>query len=36
MTLKKNSITDLQKITWFKFINFAGTTQEVEHLNSLS
>lgn len=28
-------ITDEQKISWFKFINFAGTPQEVEHLNSL-
>lgn len=28
-------ITDDEKIAWFKFINFAGTPQDVEHLNSL-
>lgn len=28
-------ITDDQKIAWFKFINFAGTPQDKEHLNSL-
>jgi hypothetical protein len=28
-------ITDEQKISWFKFINFAGTPQDEEHLNSL-
>jgi uncharacterized protein with ParB-like and HNH nuclease domain len=28
-------ITDEQKIAWFKFINFAGTPQDKEHLNSL-
>jgi uncharacterized protein with ParB-like and HNH nuclease domain len=28
-------ITDEQKITWFKFINFAGTPQDKEHLDSL-
>ena len=32
----KNRITDDQKIAWFKFINFAGTPQDKEHLNSLS
>jgi uncharacterized protein with ParB-like and HNH nuclease domain len=30
-----NRITDDQKITWFKFINFAGTQQEKDHLKSL-
>lgn len=30
-----NPITDEQKITWFKFINFAGTPQDKEYLNSL-
>lgn len=30
-----NRITDEQKISWFKFINFAGTPQDMEHLNSL-
>jgi len=28
-------ITDEQKINWFKFINFAGTPQDAEHLESL-
>ena len=28
-------ITDEQKISWFKFINYAGTPQDVEHLRSL-
>lgn len=28
-------ITDEEKIAWFKFINFAGTPQDAEHLNSL-
>jgi len=28
-------ITDDQKIQWFKMINFAGTQQELEHLNNL-
>lgn len=28
-------ITDEQKITWFKFINFAGTEQDKEHLEKL-
>lgn len=28
-------ITDDQKVAWFKFINFAGTPQELEHLNKL-
>jgi hypothetical protein len=28
-------ITDDQKIEWFKFINFAGTPQDKEHLESL-
>lgn len=30
-----NRITDDQKIAWFKFINFAGTPQDKEHLDSL-
>lgn len=29
-------ITDEQKINWFRFINFAGTPQDAEHLLSLS
>jgi hypothetical protein len=28
-------ITDEQKISWFKFINFAGTPQDKEYLDSL-
>jgi hypothetical protein len=28
-------ITDEQKIKWFKFINFAGTPQDKDHLNKL-
>lgn len=28
-------ITDDQKIAWFKFINFAGTPQDKEHIKSL-
>jgi uncharacterized protein with ParB-like and HNH nuclease domain len=28
-------ITDEDKINWFKFINFAGTPQDKEHLDSL-
>lgn len=31
----ENRITDVQKINWFKFINYAGTPQDVEHLKSL-
>jgi len=31
-----NKITDEQKITWFKYINFAGTPQDEEHLKSLA
>lgn len=30
-----NRITDDQKIAWFKFINFAGTPQDAEHLKNL-
>lgn len=29
-------MTDQQKINWFKFINFAGTPQDKEHLESLT
>lgn len=29
-------ITDKQKISWFKFINFAGTEQDKKHLESLT
>ena len=29
-------LTDQDKISWFKFINFAGTPQDKEHINSLS
>lgn len=28
-------ITDDEKINWFKFINFAGTPQDVKHIESL-
>ena len=28
-------ISDDEKIAWFKFINFAGTPQDKEHLNNL-
>jgi len=31
----EGEITDEDKINWFKFINFAGTPQEKEHLDSL-
>jgi hypothetical protein len=31
-----NKITDNDKINWFKYINFAGTPQDVEHLRGLS
>jgi len=30
------TINDEQKITWFKFINFAGTPQDLEHLEKLT
>lgn len=30
-----NKIADEQKISWFKFINFAGTPQDKEYLDSL-
>jgi uncharacterized protein with ParB-like and HNH nuclease domain len=32
---KFNEIKDIDLINWFKFINFAGTLQEKEHLESL-
>lgn len=32
----ENPIPDEQKISWFKFINFAGTPQDKEHFNKLS
>ena len=28
-------LTDDQKIAWFEMINFAGTPQDIEHLNNL-
>lgn len=31
----EDRITDEQKIRWFKFINFAGTPQDIEHMNKL-
>lgn len=31
-----NTITDQQKIDWFKYINFQGTPQDVEHFKRLS
>ena len=31
-----NPMTDDQKINWFKFINFAGTPQEKEYLESFN
>lgn len=30
-----NRITDDQKVSWFTFINFAGTPQDEKHLNKL-
>ena len=30
-----NRITDYDKITWFKFINFSGTPQDIEHMKGL-
>jgi uncharacterized protein with ParB-like and HNH nuclease domain len=30
-----NQITDQEKINWFKFINYAGTPQDLEHIKSL-
>ena len=30
-----NQITDKEKIDWFKFINFAGTPQDIKHFKSL-
>ena len=30
-----NFVSDDEKIAWFKFINFAGTPQDREHLNNL-
>lgn len=32
----KNPIADAQKINWFKFINFVGTPQDMEHLKNLT
>jgi hypothetical protein len=31
-----NKIADSEKIEWFKFINFAGTPQDVAHIKKLS
>ena len=31
----ENRLTDEQKISWFRFINFAGTSQDKEHLEKL-
>jgi hypothetical protein len=31
-----NKITDEDKIAWFRYINFAGTPQDSEHMKSLS
>lgn len=31
-----NKFTDKDKINWFKFINFAGTPQDKEHMDSLN
>lgn len=31
-----NKFTDEDKISWFRYINFAGTPQDAEHLRSLS
>lgn len=30
-----NKMTDEEKISWFKFVNFAGTPQDVEYMNNL-
>lgn len=32
----RNTITDEDKINWFKFLNFAGTPQDIEHINKLN
>lgn len=31
-----NTFTDEDKINWFRYINFAGTPQDAEHLHGLS
>lgn len=31
-----NKFTDEDKINWFRYINFAGTPQDAEHLRGLS
>ncbi len=31
-----NVFTDEDKISWFKYINFAGTPQDADHINKLS
>ena len=31
----ENEISDQEKINWFKLINFAGTPQDIEHINNL-
>lgn len=31
-----NKITDEDKINWFRYINFAGTPQDAEHLRNLT
>lgn len=33
---REGTITDQDKIDWFKYINFAGTQQELAHLNNLT
>ena len=32
---KPNQFSDDMKYDWFKFINYAGTPQDLEHLKSL-
>jgi uncharacterized protein with ParB-like and HNH nuclease domain len=32
---REGTITDQDKIDWFKYINFAGTPQDKEHMNKL-
>lgn len=32
---RPNQFSDDVKINWFKFINYAGTPQDLEHMNSL-
>ena len=33
---RETPVTDDEKIEWFKWINFAGTLQDMDHMNKLS